>query len=342
MEAILPDVLDDPGMSPTRPGAQPIPELIRPMLAVTGPLPEGGQWSYEMKWDGLRAVVYVDTGHVKVLTRNDREVAAQYPELGRMAAAMGSTQAVLDGEIVAFDEAGRPSFGRLQQRMHVTKAAALDRLQQEVPIHYLIFDLLHLDGRSLLDEPLSERRRLLDSLGLAGDFWSTPVVFTDVSGHDVLTASVAQGLEGVVAKRLDSRYLPGKRSDLWTKVKNFRTQEIVIAGWREGDGRRSGSVGALLMGIHDDDGNLVYAGRVGTGFSDRTLDELSALLGQLERTTSPFAADIPRADSKDAHWVAPTVVAEVRFAEWTGDGRLRHPSYRGLRPDKVATEVRKE
>jgi bifunctional non-homologous end joining protein LigD len=328
--------------APTQPGFAPVPQLIRPMLAVTGPLPEGTSWSYEMKWDGLRAIVYVDGGRARVLTRNDREVLAQYPELRAMAESMGSTQAVLDGEIVAFDDEGRPSFGRLQQRMHVTKASALDRLRGEVPIHYVIFDLLHLDGRSVLDQPLSERRRLLDSLGLAGDCWSTPGAFTDVSGQDILAASLAQGLEGVVAKRVDSPYLPGRRSDYWTKVKNFRTQEVVIGGWRPGEGRRSGTIGSLLMGVGDDDGNLVYAGKVGTGFTDRTLDELHGTLAKLERKTSPFATEVPRPDSKDAHWVTPTLVAEVRFGEWTGDGRLRHPSYRGLRPDKSAAEVRRE
>ncbi|BEP12032.1 hypothetical protein acdb102_03430 [Acidothermaceae bacterium B102] len=320
----------------------PVPALIKPMLAVTGPMPEGNQWSYEMKWDGVRAVVYVEGGRARVMTRNDREVLAQYPELRALAESMGSTQAVLDGEIVSFDAEGRPSFGRLQQRMHVTKAAALDRLKVDVPIHYLIFDLLHLDGRSLLDAPLSERRALLDGLKLAGDHWSTPGDFTDVSGDDILAASLSQGLEGVVAKRLYSKYLAGRRSDLWTKVKNFRTQEVVIAGWKPGAGRREGTIGSLLLGIHDDDGNLVYAGHVGTGFTDQVLDELSTMLGRLERKTSPYAAEIPRADSKDAHWVTPSVVAEVRFGEWTGDGRLRHPSYRGLRTDKTASEVRRE
>jgi bifunctional non-homologous end joining protein LigD len=327
---------------PTQAGFQPVPQLIRPMLAVTGELPEGPKWAYEMKWDGVRAVVYVDGGRARVMTRNDREVLAQYPELRAMAERMGSTQAVLDGEIVAFDEHGRPSFGRLQQRMHVTKTSALDRLRTDVPIHYLIFDLLHLDGRSLLDEPLAERRKLLESLDLAGDFWSTPGDFVDVSGAEILAASSAQGLEGVVAKRLDSKYLAGRRSDCWIKVKNFRTQEVVITGWKPGEGRRAGTIGSLLLGIYDDDGNLVYAGHVGTGFNAKTLDELSAMLGRIERKTSPYAVDIPRADAKEAHWVSPSIVAEVRFGEWTSDGRLRHPSYRGLRPDKAATEVRRE
>ena len=321
---------------------QPVPDLIRPMLAVTGPMPEGDLWSYEMKWDGLRAVTYIDGGKARVLTRNDREVLAQYPELRGLAESMGSTQAVLDGEIVAFDGQGRPSFSLLQQRMHVTKSTVVDRLRESTPIHYLIFDLLHLDGRSLLDEPLSERRRLLDELKLSGDNWSTPGDFTGVDGNDILAASLSQGLEGVVAKRLDAKYYPGRRSDLWTKVKNFRTQEVVIAGWKPGAGRRAGTIGSLLLGIHDDEGNLVYAGHVGTGFSDAVLDELQAMLGRLERKTSPYSQDIPRADSKDAHWVTPSVVAEVRFGEWTPDGRLRHPSYRGLRPDKIATEVRRE
>ena len=260
------------------------------MLAVTGELPEGPKWSYEMKWDGVRAVVYVDGGRARVMTRNDREVLAQYPELRAMAERMGSTQAVLDGEIVAFDEQGRPSFGRLQQRMHVTKASALDRLRTEVPIHYLIFDVLHLDGRSLLDEPLSERRKVLESLDLAGDFWSTPGDFVGVSGAEILAASSSQGLEGVVAKRLDSKYLAGKRSDSWIKVKNFRTQEVVITGWKPGEGRRAGTIGSLLLGIHDDDGNLVYAGHVGTGFNAKTLDELrrcSAASSARPRPTLP-------------------------------------------------------
>jgi bifunctional non-homologous end joining protein LigD len=323
-------------------GFEPVPALIRPMLAVTGPMPEGELWSYEMKWDGLRAVTYVDGGKARVLTRNDREVLAQYPELRAMAEAMGSTQAVLDGEIVAFDPQGRPSFSLLQQRMHVTKSTVVDKLRESTPIHYLIFDLLHLDGESLVDQPLSERRRLLEGLKLDGPNWSTPGDFTSVDGNDILAASLAQGLEGVVAKRLDAKYYPGKRSDLWTKVKNFRTQEVVIAGWKPGAGRRAGTIGSLLLGIHDDDGQLVFAGHVGTGFSDTVLDELMAMLGRLERKTSPYSQEIPRADAKDAHWVTPSVVAEVRFGEWTPDGRLRHPSYRGLRPDKVATEVRRE
>ena len=322
-------------------GFQPVPELVKPMLAVTGAMPQGPDWSYEMKWDGVRAVVYVDGGRARVMTRNDREVASQYPELRALAESMGATQAVLDGEIVSFDAEGRPSFGRLQQRMHVTKSAALDRLRAEVPVHYLIFDLLHLDGRSLLEEPLSVRRSLLDGLQLAGDNWSTPGDFTDVDGDDILAASLAQGLEGVVAKRLDSTYLAGRRSEAWTKVKNFRTQEVVIAGWKPGAGRREGTIGSLLLGVHDDDG-LVYAGHVGTGFTDKVLDELSALLKPLQRKTSPFTTAIPRPDAKDAHWVTPSVVAEVRFAEWTGDGRLRHPSYRGLRTDKAAEQVRRE
>jgi bifunctional non-homologous end joining protein LigD len=327
--------------APSRPDWQPLPERITPMLATLGELPsDGDKWAYEMKWDGVRALVAVEGGRITVASRNGNDVTVSYPELRALGEQLGTTQVLLDGEIVAFDDAGRPSFERLQQRMHIATAAAARRLAESVPAVYLIFDLLHLDGRSLLDVPYTSRRELLDELGLAGPSWQTPPVF-EGDGASAVAASKQQGLEGVLAKRLESRYTPGRRTRDWIKVKNIAMQEVVIGGWSPGQGRRAGTVGALLLGIPGDDG-LRYVGQVGTGFTDAALDELSAQLKRIARKTSPFHPDVPRADARDAQWVTPRLVGEVAYAEWTGDGRLRHPSWRGLRPDKSPDEVVRE
>jgi len=274
-----------------------------------------------------------------VLTRNDREVAATYPELAGLAHQLRDRRMILDGEVVAFDEAGRPSFGELQARMHVRAPgrALLDR----VPVSILVFDLLHLDGTSLVGAPYDERRSALEGLDLTGDRWAVPPAF-DGQGAEALAASQAQGLEGVLAKRYDSVYLPGRRSPHWIKVKHVRMQEVVVGGWSPGAGRRQGGIGSLLLGVPDQDGRLVYAGHVGTGFSDRVLADLGTRLRAAERTTSPFADEVPRAHAKDAHWVTPRLVGEVTFSEWTRDGMMRHPSWRGLRPDKDPQDVRRE
>ncbi len=316
--------------------------LVRPMLASPGALPPPEQeqrWAFEMKWDGVRAVVYLDRGDLRVLTRNDREVAATYPELAGLAHQLRDRRMIVDGEVVAFDEAGRPSFGELQARMHVRAPgrALLDR----VPVSLLMFDLLHVDGTSLVGAPYDERRAALESLDLAGDRWAVPPAF-DGQGAEALAASQAQGLEGVLAKRHDSVYLPGRRSPHWIKVKHVRMQEVVVGGWSPGAGRRQGGIGSLLLGVPDQDGRLVYAGHVGTGFSDRVLADLGTRLRAAERSTSPFADEVPRAHAKDAHWVTPRLVGEVTFSEWTRDGRMRHPSWRGLRPDKEPQDVRRE
>ena len=325
--------------APAKPDWQALPELIKPMLAVAGALPEGADWAYEMKWDGVRAVSYVDGGRVRAMSRNDRDISVSYPELRALGLAIGSTQVVLDGELVAFAH-GRPSFGTLQQRMHVADARTARRLAEEVPVVYIIFDLLHLEGRSLLKLPYDDRRALLESLELNGPSWQTAPVFHE-SGHDVLEASQAAGMEGVVAKRRDSTYLPGKRSPAWTKVKHISAQEVVIGGWHPGNGRREGGIGSLMMGVPDADG-LRYVGQVGTGFSDKMLDDLYARLVKHERKTSPFAGPLPAPARKDAHWVTPTLVGEVAFSERTSDGLLRHPAWRGLRPDKSVADVRDE
>ncbi|GAA4998650.1 non-homologous end-joining DNA ligase [Actinopolymorpha pittospori] len=325
-------------------GTEPMPRLIRPMLATLGELPPAGEdekFGYEMKWDGLRAVAYADGRQVRLLTRNDIDVTATYPELAPLQQSLGSLRAVLDGEIVALDQkSGRISFAALQARMHVRNAAQIRRLAEEVPVTYLIFDLLHLDGRSTLSLPYDRRRELLESLDLRGEHWDTPPRGPG-RGADALAISKEQGLEGIMAKRLSSHYEPGRRSRDWVKVKHTRTQEVVVGGWRPGKGRRTHTLGSLLLGIQGPDG-LEYVGQVGTGFTEEMLDDLLRRLRRLERRTSPFAGEVPTRDTKDAQWVTPKLVGEVRFTEWTRDHRLRHPAWRGLRPDKAPEDVVRE
>lgn len=308
------------------------------MLAVAGTLPtDDADWGYEMKWDGVRAVVYLDRAAVRIFSRNDRDVTVSYPELAGMADACAGQELVLDGEIVAFDQHGRPSFGRLQQRMHVADASTAAQLSRTVPAVFLAFDLLRMDGHLITGQPYAQRRELLEHLDVDGPSWHTPPVF-EGSAADALAASQEQGLEGVLAKRLDSVYRPGARSSEWTKVKNIHTQEVVIGGWRPGQGRRTDTIGSLLMGIPGPDG-LAYVGHVGTGFTQAVLAELSTRLAKLAADQSPFSQPLPRADARDAQWVRPRLVGEVAFSERTADNRLRHPSWRGLRPDKDAADV---
>lgn len=319
-----------------------MPDRLAPMLATAGPLPPSDVgWAYEFKWDGVRAMTYVAGGQVKALSRGDNDLTAGFPELRDLADALGVHQGIVDGELVAFDDAGRPSFGRLQRRLNLTPGAAVARRAGEVAVTYLAFDLLHLDGESLLDLPYDDRRQRLESLGLAGEWVAVPPAFREVPGIDVLDAAEAGGLEGVVAKRRDSRYRPGERSPHWLKVKIIKTQEVVIGGWTDGEGERAGSLGALLLGVHDS-GALRYAGKVGTGFDAKSRRDLLELLRPLATSESPFGVALSPAEGARAHFVRPTLVGEVAYSEWTTGGHLRHPSWRGLRPDKDAAEVGRE
>lgn len=317
-------------------------DLIHPMLATLADAlpPEDGRWGYEMKWDGVRAVMYVGSRHTRAMSRNDIDMIVSYPELAGLTLPSGTTSAVLDGEIVALDHSGRPSFEQLQGRMHVNDAKRAQRLADANPVTYLVFDVLRLDRRSLLSTPYSERRSILEGLGLDGPAWKTPPHWTE-NGASILEAARDQKLEGVLCKLLDSHYYPGRRFPGWLKVKNLRTQEVVVGGWQPGEGRRRGGIGALLLGIPGADG-LEYVGKVGTGFTERSLRELAALLEPLQRSDSPFVTAIPRKDEVGATWVRSEVVGEVRFSEWTRDGRLRHPAWRGLRDDKSVAQVVRE
>jgi len=315
-----------------------VPDIPLPMKATAGELPTGAGWTYEVKWDGMRAVVDVRDGRVRLQTANGKDATPSFPELDGLAAALGC-DAVLDGEIVAFDERGRPSFGRLQQRMHVGDRRAAAARAESVPTVLVLFDLLALDGRSLVDLPWSERRRLLEELVEPGPHWQLPSPQDD--GEALLAAADANDLEGIIAKRVDSPYRPGTRTRDWVKVKVRRRQEFVVGGWAPGKGRRSGGIGGLLVGYHDAPGapELRYAGRVGSGLTEAEIRTLGSLFADLVVDACPFEPAPPRAHAVDAVWVRPELVVEVEYAEWTSDGRLRHPTYAGRRIDKDAADV---
>jgi bifunctional non-homologous end joining protein LigD len=319
-----------------------MPDLLRPMLATLGQLPPPAQderFAYETKWDGVRAVAYLDGTRTRLVSRNDIDVSRSYPELAGLAEAAG-VPAIVDGEIVARDTSRRFSFEALQPRMHLQNAAQVRRMAEQSPVTFCAFDLLWLDGRDTTRLPYTQRRELLEGLDLNGPQWMTTPSAVG-GGPTALAESRRLGLEGVMAKRVSSRYEPGRRSRDWIKVKNTLTQEVVLGGWRTGQGARAGTIGSLLLGIPSPDG-LTYAGQVGTGFTRDMLVDLQRRLEALARKTSPFAGDLPTADARGAHWVTPRLVGEVEFTEWTRDGRLRHPSWRGLRPDKAPGDVVRE
>ncbi|MEV5324086.1 non-homologous end-joining DNA ligase [Nonomuraea sp. N2-4H] len=315
--------------------------VYAPMLAQPGTLTavQGPGWAVEMKWDGVRALAYIEDGAVRLMSRNAKDITPAYPELQLMAGATGGRDAVIDGEIVAFDETGRPSFEALQPRMHQRNPAAAAALARAVPVTYMAFDILHLDETSTVSRTYTERREILESTLTPGYRWQVPVWFTDHATR-AFESSRRLGLEGVVCKRLGSPYRPGRRSSEWTKVKNVSTAEVVIGGWKPGSGRRASTIGSLLLGAYDQGGGLRFVGHVGTGFTDRALRDLRDRLLPLEQPEPPFDEEVPREHARDAHWVRPALVGEVQYAEVTGDGRLRHPSWRGLRPDREPAEAR--
>jgi bifunctional non-homologous end joining protein LigD len=336
---------------------EPVPKGIMPMLAKPGAMPANdGDYSFEMKWDGIRAILYLDHGRARLASRNLLDITGQYPEVQALAELPGTSQLILDGEIVAFGDDGRPSFGRLQNRMGVASGQAVRQLMTTTPVAYMIFDVLYRDGAFLMDEPYTGRREVLAGLDLSGKAWQTPA-YVAGNGPAVQAISRQLGLEGVMAKRLDSPYQPGKRSGAWLKIKNQLRQELVIGGWLPGSGARSGRIGALLVGYYDTlpgrargEQQLVYAGRVGTGFSDQTLDRLAEALQPLRRATSPFQGGPGGRVAPGAHlggreaavFVKPLLVCEVEFTQWTLHDTLRHPAFKGLRPDKNPREVVRE
>ncbi len=330
-----------PASAPVKAAALP---TFTPMLATAGTpadLRPDQHWRLEAKWDGVRAMVTVAAGgNVTLTSRNDKDMTVTYPELAEVGSLLTGHTAVLDGEIVALDDQGRTDFATLQQRMKLSRATEIQRVRAANPVLLYVFDLLYLDGVSLIDKKFDDRRRLLDALPLAGEFVSVPAVRTGPVEPE-LARTRELGWEGLVAKTSDSTYLPGRRSPSWIKIKNFRTQEVVVVGWRPGSGRRAGSLGSLLLALPDPTG-WRYIGRVGSGFSDRDLGDALARLEPLARQTPPVSGPLPRPETRDARWVTPRLVGEVRFTEWSRDGLLRQATWRGFRPDKDPDQVRPE
>jgi len=313
---------------------------VLPMMAALGEMPSGEGWSYELKWDGIRVIAEVDDGVCRLWSRNSRDVSGGYPELIGLAEAPGlRLPAVLDGEIVTLDENDAPSFGLLQRRMHVRDPRQLRHLITQVPVSVRLFDILRFDGKWLLEATYDDRRGLLDSLDIGDPFWETPAAYHD--GGEALELAMSTGLEGVVAKRRKSRYLAGRRSSDWIKVKPVQTRDVILCGWHPGEGNREGRIGSFYCGAYaEPGGDLVLIGKVGSGLDFATLDMFSAELAGLEVDHPPFdPSTIPTHDRRIAHWLDPVLVAEVTYSGWAADARLRHPVWRGLRLDITSDSV---
>ena len=299
---------------------------LAPMLATEGSVErlKATQWSFEGKWDGYRVLVDANRGKLNLRSRRGRDVTGEYPQFEALAADLADHHVILDGEAVALDASGVPSFSEMQNRARSTR------------VEYWAFDILHLDGRSLVRAKYSDRRRLLEALAEGGGL----IVPDQLPGDGPAAMEYARKhrWEGVIAKKRDSTYQPGRRSSSWIKDKIWTTQEAVIGGWRQGEGGRSSGIGALMLGIPEG-GGLHFAGRVGTGFTEKELAKLKDILKPLETDESPFNTRLPTQDAKGVTFVRPELVGEVRYSERTSDGRLRQPSWRGLRPDKEPEEV---
>lgn len=315
----------------------PRPMLARPAKAVS----RDSDFAFEFKWDGIRLLTYVDRSRLQLRTRNGMDVLNRYPELQELRAAVGRSALLLDGELVALDENFIPRFHLLQQRLGAHSQGGPE-------ITYMIFDVLYQNGQSLMELRYTERREHLEKLKLNGRFWQSPN-FLSGSSIDILHSATALGLEGIVAKRLDSPYLPGQRSDAWLKLKIRRRQEFVIGGWQLGSGARSGFLGALLLGYYEPKARgfvsrkFIYAGECGSGFDFESLEQLKRSLTKHRSATSPFDLNGPTGKAaREAQFVKPRLVAEIEFSEWTPGGLLRHPVFLGLRDDKPPGDVVRE
>lgn len=313
---------------------------VTPMLATLGSesdIADPSQWAMEMKWDGIRAIAVLNGEDLRLVSRNGNDMTHTYPELGALRECLGHQRALLDGEIVALDSHGRPDFHLLQHRISLQDAEAIRRAAREQPCHLMLFDALHLDEDLMRRSYRTRRNALIEAIDTdVSDLIEVPPAF-EGDLEAALDTSRQWQLEGVIAKRLSSRYSPAKRSPSWIKLKHVRTQEAVVIGWQPGKGSRSGMVGSLLLALPDDDGELRYIGKVGTGFSQAEADNWTAALTKQERRTPP--AQVPTAVAKQSRWLTPRNVAEVAFSEWTATGSLRHPRWRGWRIDKEPADV---
>ncbi len=315
-------------------------ERYKPMKAVSGTLPAAPGWAYEIKWDGMRAIVTNGADGIAAHSSELNDITPRFPELRELHGALGPLDVVLDGELVALGPSGLPDFGLLQRRMHVDRAPDVEARRAEVPVVFMVFDVLRVDGTETFALPLNNRRSVLESLLDPGPSWRVSEQQRD-DGTELFEAVRHRGMEGIVAKRLSSLYRPGRRSPDWVKVKSRLRQEFVVGGWVSGAGNRDGQIGGLMLGYYDDSG-LHLAGRVGSGLSDEESRRLRVQLAELGRDSSPFADTIAPVSGRTVHFVHPEIVVEVAFAEWTSNGNLRHPAYLGQRTDKPPSEVVRE
>ncbi|MEU6268347.1 non-homologous end-joining DNA ligase [Saccharopolyspora shandongensis] len=298
------------------------------MLPTAGPPPTGSGFAVEIKWDGMRALVAAGPEGVRLISRSGRDVTSSFPELRALGDVVGGHRGVLDGEIVAIGGSGQPDFVRLQNRIHRTRPTV--QLLRDVPVRLYLFDLLRLDGVDLFHVPYIDRRHQLTGLGLDHGPIRVPAYYTDISPAELLEIAAQLRLEGIVAKRLTSHYVPGRRSPEWIKTVIQTHADVVIGGWVPGSGRYRHVTGSLLVGLYDETGALRYVGNVGTGFSDHDREALAEGLDEISRPASPFADAVPREFARYARWVEPVVIAEVAYRERTDDGRLRHPTFRRI------------
>lgn len=323
-------------MDPASDGTEPIPENLSLMKAVAGSLPaKDDGWAFEFLWDGIRALLYVDGGRVRAIARNGRNLAPWFPELREIGASLGSKTAILDGAITAFGDGGVPSFSHLQNRFNPRSPSRVPRLAREAPITFLAFDLLYLDGRLLSAMRYDERRNLLESLELTGRAYACPPSVRDGDGDEILRIACDRGLLGVVAKRVQSQYAAGVRSEDWIKTSIFHTQKLVVGGWTGPD---SGDLESLLLGVPGE-GGLAFAGDVSSGFTESDHLALREALEPLSQTDSPFQSRLPATAGKDPHFIRPDLVVEVRYRSQTSEGPLRDTSWRGIRPDVGPDQV---
>jgi bifunctional non-homologous end joining protein LigD len=324
-----------------RPDPEPRPEPIPMLSTLVEDAFDADDWMFEFKWDGIRALAWCDN-ETMLSSRNQRDITATYPELGKLHERLVSINALLDGEIVA-TRSGRPSFEALQSRVNLQDRTAIAKAAKQMPVTYVAFDLLYLDGRSLLSTPVEERKQMLSELVVEKIGFVQVSLAVEGEGRAVFDTARAQNLEGIVAKKCGSPYRPGKRSKEWLKIKTTHEADVVIGGWTKGEGGRSETIGALLVGTYRK-GELHYAGAVGTGFSDRLLSEVTVALRKVEATDCPFIEDPSGSRNqfgkaiKNPHWTRPCLVAQVEFRELTSAGRLRAPSFKGLREDKAPEE----
>lgn len=319
-----------------------LPELTPMAATITDDAFDDDRWMFEFKWDGIRALAVCADEETFLMSRNKRDITATYPELQRFHERVVALEAVIDGEIVAFHE-GRPSFERLQSRMNLQNEHEIKRAMKTCPINYIVFDILYLDGRPMIGEPVEKRKELLSEIVVPSNLVQVSH-YEFGAGTAMFEAARTAKLEGIIAKKLGSPYRPGRRTREWLKIKTIHDADLVIGGWSRGEGSRSSSFGSLLVGAYDGDA-LRFLGAVGTGFTDKMLEDLIPRLREMETDECPFAGGIEAVRSgrfgkpiRDPHWMRPELVARVEYREVTSVGRLRAPSFKGLRPDKSPEE----